>query len=510
MSVMDSCLSTDLILHRIISKLNLREKFAAQGVCRQWRDNAVACLQQHEWLVISESGPNDFYCYDICPDHIDVSIDNLIWAKQSDIEFWKRTLPLLSGVKYAYIDLRPSDGGDWQYEAYSPIIQLLVKSCGQSLECLCIPDYSDREEEDHSFPFTDSLPRVKHVFQSHTKGKVTRNILTACPSLELLRSCTDFTDWKMLPKGFKRLDCDCEDFEGIIGLLSSPAASTLEVVRGIRMTGEVCYKPYHLSSLKKFNTWIDFNVTESLLHLVRILSFAPFLQELSINIGVFDEIESQTWIKVLSHCPNVSKLWVYLLGADDELDLKIKVSSFQDDFAKTIASHVKKLEHLYIDFHLSSDGLQSLEKLENLEYFHHKIYTENMSYDSVFDTDALTHFLSSSLDKKLKDYNIDIPEANSFGEYLILKESFFDFVEKMEKKHNLIQFYVRMLDRHLDKERTHPDKIPGMIYVTDLYVKEWNFICPYIEDDDKDDTENLLIAVTDTQSHVQDILLGNE
>ena len=90
-----------------------------------------------------------------------------------------------------------------------------------------------------------------------------------------------------------------------------------------------------------------------------------------------------------------------------------------------------------------------------------------MSYDSVFDTDALTDFLSSSLDKKLTYYHIRIPAVNPFGEYLILKESFYDFIEKMERKH-FLRFNMHQDHRYFETDRLHPQKIAGMIYVTDL------------------------------------------
>ena len=394
---------------------------------------------------------------------------------------------------------------DTLFANYKPILQLLIDSSGQSLECLCIPSLIDYNDE--TFPQAGSLPSLKHMRFSHTTSQVTKNFLSACPSLEYFRSRTSFTGWQILPKGFQKLQSDCEDLDGMFNLLSSPAVQSLEFVRNFLMTSDINYQSYHFSCLKELEVTIDSFVTNCLTHLARILSFAPVLRELKIHIAVFDEIQSQVWINVLSECEAVTSLTVYLYEPIDTENPRIDVSSWQDDFAKTIVSKIKKLEYLNIHFHFSSDGLRLLSQLENLQYFHQRNYTKNISYDSVFDTDALTDFLSSSLDRKLKEYIISIP----FGEYLILKESFLDFVEQMEKKHNLIQFYVGILERHLDKERTHPDKIPGMIHVTNFFVTEWDFICPYIEDDDKDDdTRNLLIAVTDTQSHVQDIFLSNE
>ena len=501
---MHSCFSTDLILRQFISKLNLSAKFGVQGVCQRWKNIATECLRQHQHLVIAEYHRIPFWCHSNCDEHLPLNKnDNLIWGKQTDLEFWQRTLPLLQAVKYVYIDAKIDVEIDAIFTDYKPILQLLIESCGQSLECLCIPDHDD--DEDETFPLTDSLPNLKHLVLAQTTSQVTKNILTACRNLEYLRLSTSFTGWQILPKGFKKLETNFEDLEGIISLLSSPAVESLEVINTILMASEIYYQPYHLSCLKSFDVTIDFDVTNCLSHLARILSFAPVLLKLMIRIAVFDEIESQVWIKVLSECKTVTSLTVYLnepIGTENPL---IDVSSWQDDFAKTIVSKMKKLEYLNIRFHLSSDGLRLLSTLENLGYFRHEIHTENMSYDSVFDTDALTDFLSSSFDKTLTEYHIHIP----FGEHLILKESFYDFIEKMERKH-FLRFYMQEDNRHYDNETVHPDKIPGMIYVTALDVYEWGLMRPSFENIEKDDIkENLLIAVTDTQSHVENMFLGN-
>ena len=171
---------------------------------------------------------------------------------------------------------------------------------GQSLECLCIPGYKD--EENKTFPLMDSLPHLKHMLLIHTTSQNTKNILSTCSNLEYLRSSTDFTDWQMLPKGFKKLQSYSRYFYGINNLLFSPAAQSLEFIRKFVMTSEICYQSYDLSCLKIFEVSIHSFMTNCLTHLARILSFAPVLSELMIGISAFDDIEPETWIKVLSEC----------------------------------------------------------------------------------------------------------------------------------------------------------------------------------------------------------------
>ena len=488
---MDSCLSADLTLLKIISRLNLREKFQVQRVCRRWKNIALQSLRHHEYLVISELPPSSFCRYYYCVEHaslVTVNHDHLIWGRLRDIDFWRRALPLLQGVKYVSMDVESCvttyEEGDTLFENYKAMLQLLIDCCGQSLECLCIPEH--REPDDETFPLTDSLPSLKHMLLGDTTSQVTKNILTACPNLEYLRSRTSFTEWQMLPKGFKKLRSNSEDLNGINNLLCSPAVQSLEVVSSIKMTSEICYQSYHLSCLKEFYVTIDFDVTNCLIHLARILSFAPVLRELQIIIRDFDEIQSEVWINVLSSCPTLTKLTVYL---HEPTDTKINVSLFQDDFAKTIVSKFKNLEHLNIGFHLSSDGLRLLSELENLEYFRHEIHTENMSYDSVFDTDALIYFLSQALSKKLTSYKVYVYTAEFYEEYLILKESFLDFAYKIEQQY-FFRLDVCQDDRHYGTKRPHPEKIPGMIYVTGIYLSEWDLLYPEMYSDDEEEEDN--------------------
>ena len=468
---MNLCLSNDLILSRIILKLNLRQKFGLQRVCQRWKDIAIQCLRHQEYLVISEK-PLSSSSYSSCDEHpflITVNNDNGIWSKHTDLEFWKRTLSLLKGVKCVYIDVNidmdVDDFDNYFFTDCKPMLQLVIDSCGQSLECLCIPRYNDNFDE--TFFLTDSLPCLKHMVLDDISSQVTKNILTACPNLEYLQTSTSFTEWQILPKGFKKLHSGHVD--GIMNLLCSPAVHSLEVINSFVIRSEICYESYHLSCLKKFEAIIDFDVTSCLTHLARILSFAPVLCELTIRITPFDEIQSQVWIKVLSQCETLTRLTVFLNSSLPRMN----VSSWQDNFVEALVSNIKKLQYLYISFHLSSYGLRLLSQLDNLQYFHHEIHTENMSDDSVFDTDALIDFFSSSLDKKLKDYEIYISEFYPFRQYLILKESFYDFIEKMERKH-FLRFH--MLEDH--RQRYHPNAIPGMIYVTDLNVGEWDLMLP--------------------------------
>ena len=350
----------------------------------------------------------------------------------------------------------------------------IMDSCGQSLECLCIPFHNDLN--DKTFPLTDSLPRLKHMLLGRTTSEVTKNILSACPNLEYLGSSTNFTEWQMLPKGFKKLYSDPSEIglDGINNLLCSPAAQSLEVVRKFVMTGKIFYQSYHLSCLKQFEVTIDSFVKNCLTNLARILSSAPVLRELIITIRAFDEIEPQVWINVLSECQNLTKLTVYLDEPFGIVNLLINVSSWQDHFAKTIVSMMKKLEYLHISFHLSSNGLRLLSQLENLRYFHHEIHTENILSASIFDTNAWTDFLSSSFEKKLTEYHIRIP----FGEYLIVQESFYEFICKMERKH-FLRFHMSQ-NSDYGNERVHPLKTPANIYVNKLDVYEWDLMRPYL------------------------------
>ena len=467
---MHSSLSTDFILLKIFYKLTLQEKFAVQAVCRQWKNIAIECLRRHEHLAMIIQYMDLPEWVVLCDDFANVDKDeNEIWGKATDLKFWQRILSLLQGVKYVWISYFDKSNKP-MFPFYKPLLQLVIDSYRQSLECLVIPGHG--HDQDETFPLTDSLPRLKHLLIGHTTSQVTKNILSACPNLEYLDSSTPFTEWQMLPKGFKTL-CNY-DQSGINNVLCSPAVESLEIVRRFVMTSEICYQSYHLSCLKNFEVIIDFDVANCLRNLARILSFAPVLRRLEINITVFEEIEPEIWIKVLSECQNLIHLEV-----NQHKIIRttlINMSSWEDHFVKTIVSKMKKLEYLYTSFHLSSNGFRLLSQLENLKSFSHGI-RDDLPDDNVFDTDALIHFLSLSLGKKLKYYRFYIGPT----ECLILKESFYDFIYKMERKH-FIRFRIPQADSHRYPgiEVYDPEESSGMIYLAKLEVNEWDLIPPYL------------------------------
>ena len=147
---MNSCLSSDLIVHRIICKLNLREKFGVRGIRRRWKNISIECLRHHEHLVISSNDPSSLLRHNNCDEHaslVTVNNNNLIWGKYTDLVFWQRTLSLLQAVKYVYFDVIVNDQHDMLFTSYKPILHLLIDTCGQSLECLCISHFRDLDNE---------------------------------------------------------------------------------------------------------------------------------------------------------------------------------------------------------------------------------------------------------------------------------------------------------------------------------------------------------------------------
>ena len=124
-----------------------------------------------------------------------------------------------------------------------------------------------------------------------------------------------------------------------------------------------------------------------------------------------------------------------------------------------------------------------------------------------YDTDALVYFLFQALSKKLTSYSFISRPIFESEEYVILKESFLDFAYKIEQQY-FFRFYINQYDRNWCPEGPHPEKIPGMIYVTDIFLSEWDL--PYLQmysDEEEGEYDNLLFSLMATQSYVQGILL---
>ena len=419
----------------------------------------------------------------------------------------------MPNMKYVYFDLTPEGRYSTKfYVDYNNILEILFKICGRSIECLGIPDHD--EPEDNTNPRFVFMPNLRHLDIRRTGRAVVKNILTFCPRLEFLQTSSPFAEWSALPNGFKKLSSDYANIEGLVSILCSPAVSTLESLTQTSLTPDICYKPFFLTCLHTLKVHVQNDADFCLLNLARILSVCPVLKDLGVLISTSDTIEERTWTKVLTEASSVTELHIKV--SSREVD-RIDVASWQDTFAETVATKLKKLQALYLSFHLSSIGLQHLSNLDTLEVFSHAVHTEHFSYETVFDTEALSDFLSTSLSKKLVKYEVQIPPKNPFGEYLIFKECFLKTARQLERKY-FVDTLIEQNDRHYDKEIIHPEKIPGMIYVTRLQIqkaKDWDWICPEFEEYQEWDwpcpvfsEDNPLVLQSETVSQDNQILLN--
>jgi hypothetical protein len=470
-------LKTDVIVYRILTRIPLNQQFSAQVICRQWKECALHAISFTTEVVISETASQYFWCVNGCSEHPDNHFchskdkqrDCLICHEFDDLDYWKKILPLMPRIECLYFDVDHNKNDEEQlgyWSTYSKLLRVMLESWKRTLICLNMP--SHYQVVDFDFPFCDYLPKLQHFTCRRTSASGMKNLILAAPYLKYIHATSSFCKWEILPKGFRILKTYEGKMDGLTNVLMSSAATTIEDLDDFRITNEMCFKPFSMPKLTSIRLLIEADTNGSLRNLSRILMFAPNVESLVIVISCKDDIDKGMWTNVLSNCKEITFLKLDLLKYDDP---KIKVIQWQDEFAEAASKNLKKLKEIDITFHLSSKGLPLMASLENCERFDHEIYCDNLKYNGVFDTEALITFLRSIFSKKLTYYRCYIPSISPFGEYLILDESFIKSYKSMEDELNL-RFFVEQEDRNYDNEQEAPPKLPGKIYVTNLWARK--------------------------------------
>ena len=430
-----SWFSNDVIVSRILSRLTLTERFSVQGVCYFWKEVSSSCIRQQKSIVITEErycslDIEQGYSYHECYHHC-AKYDDIVSQLMTNLNFWNNILDMMPHLEVVCFRLRNIEGCRLEWDKYSKVLEIVMRKTCQTLVCLNLSEYS--EDRDDPFPFVHHLPRLKHFIVWKMSPFTVKNLITAAPSLESFEGYTSFTEWNLLPRGFKELNTPEECPEewgnrGMTNFLSSSAVSSIQTIGMMKIEREIVTENYYLPCLKNLCVQIEMDTDWCLNFLARITGMSPVLNVLIIMITAKEEISPGPWPRVLSNCCNVTKLWIELWDVGN-----IRVDSWQDQVAESMGRHMKNLREVQLDFPLSSKGLRELCSLHNLEHFKHTFNAQNMQHEDVFDTDSLVEFLETHSSRKLNFYNFH--SINT--EYVSLKKSFLEDVTRMEQMYSL-------------------------------------------------------------------------
>jgi hypothetical protein len=432
---MIDCLFQKHIILNISSRLNLRGKVTSQCLSQVWKDIALESFRQEKKLVITDEKQflNDGY---ECKEHpLSLSKDEIVQEysiahKLEDFNFYESLLPKLTNLEVVHLHTYNSDWEDVAFEQYFKIVEILLKTCSDSLLCLKVTDYEGKDVS--PFLTVGFLPRLQHLSVHSMTSKEIKEVLSVSPRLVYLNASSAFTDWKCLPPGFKHLESNNDDIEGFASLISSDAVNTIETIKGLNLTSETCFKPYTLKCLKYLRLSVTRDTNSCLYHLARILSNSPVIEELEIYIECNDVMDGETWGKVLSSCPNLK-----MLDVSYENEQPLDLSTFYDTFADVLSKKLKKLRILIIDFHLPATGLRALACLDHLEELTMYAYVEQLKFESGFYQESLEFFLKTSFSKNLQEVSIRTRKTGEVMQYIVFDESFLGFFRDLEKEHSL-------------------------------------------------------------------------
>ena len=245
-----------------------------------------------------------------CVDHTTEKFSsNIVSHDFEDIKYWEEILDSNYNITAVFIDCKPKDSNEFQQEwlSYMNLLGLVLKKCKNTLKCLCIPDH-----DNSYFPTFDSLPELEHVCLQTTSKINMRQLLEASPKLQVLTcsSATGFTEWNLLPKGFKELrymcvNSSCGQFTGLSNIIRSLAAETIEEIQMFKMTdADADYDgDFMLTNLKRIMMIVSGkNVEKQIGFLTRVIQNSPSLKDLAFIKTGNQEVSLETWTVFFDYC----------------------------------------------------------------------------------------------------------------------------------------------------------------------------------------------------------------
>ena len=476
---MHLCLELDEILFTILMKLPLTRKVTTLAVSRKWREKSFVVLRQHKSVVLSLNYPRSVFDRNECSNH-PVTLDNVIFSNSYHISFWKAVLSFLPSIEYVFLDIDLNCGIDVRYACYLDLLKHVIDKYGSQLRCLWVSEYEEQFEdtlwtaedleehdEEEEFIAIDSLPELRDLYLRWIAVDDLKRILTISSKLEYFKCDTDMTEWNSLPKGFKKLDGDGGNLQGINTLLVSPAAETIEQMGVMQLTSETVFGNFWLPCLKVLHVSINETPNGCMDSLTRILRFSPVLTELSLTIEPMEDMEGTEWFRVTEECTRVTHFRLYIKAFNGNY---VKVNSWQDDFACSMALNMKNLKDLFVNFALSSTGLTALSSLPQLEVFYHKLQEMRGVDITVFNEDALYSFLKTQFSRNLSHYEILITQYLSPHSYFTITQEFADRLIIMARNLSLTMILgTKFRECQWDYRKMRQ---PGMVYVTELKIEK--------------------------------------
>ena len=439
---MQSCFNVDHILDTVLEKLPLRNIISAQAVCHRFKERCVFVLRRHRSLVLysrkkfkrikrsksraSFSSASDFRKHHIFP-------DSAIGFAFHDINSWRSAFNILPGIQFLSCRSRPDKNEIIHYEN---LFKLILEEYGHQLQCLSVPSF----EEKANLSLINGLPELSELYLESCSVTGIKQILTKCPKLQILSCCSEFTEWTVLPKGFKKLHRRTwgPQFRGFENILASPAAETIEEITEMILTADSFQKDINLPFLQVLDVHIPLNPNECLKNLARVIKYSPVIRLLAIGLECGEEIDSSSWVRLIEECSRLTDFSITRTFRSFQ-----SACLFQEVLVESISINMRNLKKLCLEFPVSSTGLKALESLEDLESFKMHLGNSSKQIDVLlFDEETLLSFVTTHFEKKMRHFQIHISAQRQM--LLPVSENFQPRLTQLAKIHSFrIQYFEK-------------------------------------------------------------------
>ena len=176
---MHTALFIDNILVNIISRLNLRKKFAIQVISNAFKATSMIHLKQQKSLVITNDLYGERWMEDMCPHH---PWDNsmVIHHDLRDWKVWRRILEAMPNIQFLFFNIEIHTR-----KIYRTLLQTVIMAQSRKLVCLQVPYHYSVSSKDQ-FPFVTDLPQLKHISFYDISDASYQQLTAAAPNLTLI------------------------------------------------------------------------------------------------------------------------------------------------------------------------------------------------------------------------------------------------------------------------------------------------------------------------------------
>ena len=168
------------ILDNIVARLDLRNKFAIQGISNDFKTTSMIQLKQQKSVVITNDLSRERWMEEGCPHH-PCNNSMVIYHDFRDCKVWRRILEAMPNIQFLFFNIEVHTR-----KIYRTLLQTVMMAQSKKLVCLQVPYHFSISPRD-GFPFTTDFPQLQHISFYAVFNTCYQQLTRAAPNLTVIR-----------------------------------------------------------------------------------------------------------------------------------------------------------------------------------------------------------------------------------------------------------------------------------------------------------------------------------